>query len=197
MSIFGPIVSAISLPSAIEATVSQWIEVYLRETERQAGVGEQLPSFASYNSRPDSDRWIEEAMPALITVVPGLAAEPDRDGEGNYEAPWRVGVMIVSAGPSKALTDRNNKLYAAAVRAILLQQSSLGGASSGVYWTGEDYDQGPVRAGRSIGTAVVSFTIHTPAVVNKLAGPLAPPDPDQPGSEWPRVEHTYVEVDKL
>jgi hypothetical protein len=195
MSIYGPIFPAHLLSNALADTVKLWIEEYLRETERQNGIDYELPSFASYNKRPQTERWIEEQLPALIFVIPGLAEVPVKDGEGNYTAAFRVGAAIFNIGQDKDNTDTNSKMYAA-VRAILLQQSGLGGLSDGISWEGENYDQGPTEAGRTLGTAVVDFIVRIPGVVNKNAGPNEPSDLDHVGSDWPVVEEADLIVDK-
>jgi hypothetical protein len=196
MSIFGQVVTGREVSQAVVTTVETWIEVYLREIERQHTLSYELPVFASYNTRPEQERWVEEQLPALIVVVPGLADAPRKDGDGVINAPWRVHPVVFSLGPDKATTDTNSKLYAAAVRAILLQHASLGGFSDGLVWEGEDYDIGPPQGGRTIGSAVLNFVVHVPEATVKGVGPHAPPNLNQVGSEWPIAETTGLRVEK-
>jgi hypothetical protein len=196
MSLFGPILPGSVVAAAVETTLKIWLEVYLRETERQAGVTYHLPLFASYNTRPDNQRWIEEQLPACIIIVHGLAGTPLKDGEGNYTAPFSVSVAIFSKGRSKEATEQNSKLYAAAVRAILLQQSGLGGLSNGVSWEGEAYDQSRTRGGRTIGSAVVDLIVQVPGTVNSRVGPNEPPNLGDVGQDWPTALSAYLEVKK-
>jgi hypothetical protein len=194
--LFGPIISTRTLSERMASTVEEWIEEYLRETELQHAVTDELPVFASYNVRPANERWVEEQLPALIFVIPGTDGAPTRDGEGNYTAAYRVGVAIYCLGPDKDLTDRNSKLYAAAVRAILLHQSGLGGLADGMYWMGENFDVGPTKQGRTIGAAVLDYLVYVPGMVNKLTGPNVPSDLGHVGSDWPEVETADIEVEK-
>ena len=114
-------------------------------------------------------------------------------------------MAVVAYANGRDAVNANVKQYAAATRAILLQHGSLGGFADGVIWESEDYDQGPSDAERTLAVAALTFTIHVADVVNKWAGPKvpSPPDPDVPpdpdtipGSEWPIVEETFIEVDR-
>lgn len=196
-SMIDRIVPAFVVEDAVIATIKEWIEVYLREIEMQWGVTENLPVPRSYNVGAEFDKWAEDQLPAVILISPGTSDRPSADGEGGFNAPFRVSICIFATGNTRENTRRNAHLYGGAVRAMLLQKRSLGGISDGATWEGEDYDQGPTEKGRTIGSVVVDFVFNIPGVVYRTGGPPTPPDPDnQPGEPWPTVQSGDIVIVK-
>lgn len=204
VDIFRPIVAEETVTSAVSDQLKLWLPTYLKEIRLQRSEPIDLPDPRSYNVRPENDRWDEDQMPAVIVVCPGLAAAPSMDGEGNYNAPFRVGVVVFALGNDDLSVRLNLGLYAAAVRAILVQKPSLGGLADGSEWTMESYDSAPVESSRTMGAATVEFIFNIPGVVNVYGGPSetipsepGPLDEDPiPGSDWHTVQETYLEVEK-
>lgn len=194
--IFGPVFSADHLDNAVTATLKLWFSTYLREIELQNGLPDrslELPK--SWNVRPENDRFAEEALPAVLVVSAGTADPPVMEGDGSYRGFFRVGVALYLTAPSKDTVNRNTKLYAAVVRAILLQKRSLGGVSEGCVWESEVYDEITSDMGRTAGLSVNQFVFTVSPVVNRLLGPAQPepPDPDTlPGSQLHDVESVFV-----
>lgn len=202
--IFGRILSTDNVEDAIEETLRTWMPTYLEELRLQHGMPstKKFQAPQSYNIRPDYERWAEEKLPAIITVPLGPAAAPFKDGEGSYTSPMRIALVAFAQGNDKATTNRNTKVYGAAVRAILLQQRSLGGLCEETVWEGEEFNEGITDAqGRSIASVVNTFVFHIHHVLDHNGGPAfpTPPDPEtQPGSTWPPVEHPGpTEVEKV
>lgn len=163
----------------------------------QYSLEDPLATPRTFTTMDEFENFPDDNLPAVIAVSGGVGEMPEQAGTGIYEATWRLGIGIVAKGPTKLITNRNIKIYAATIRAIMLQQRSLGGVTSGMYWLGEDYTDRPSDQARTLGTAVVLFNVVVPAVVNAADGPLAPPSDGQPGSEWPEVEEIDLVVTEM
>jgi hypothetical protein len=199
VSIFGDIKPGTLAEAGVGATLARWMPTYLAEIKLQVDLDYDLPPPRSYSNRAsEPNNWPEDQLPGVLVVSPGMTGRPSREGDGTYRALFGVVVGIVSTASTKQATNFNNKLYAAAARAILLQQPSLGGIASAVDWIDESYDETPDDAERSLAVATLAFDVEIQNVVNRLAGPSTPdePDPDMPGSEWPIVLTTFLDVIK-
>jgi hypothetical protein len=203
-SIFGNIVTAHDLEHAVEDTLKEWFPTYLAEVILQAEITDLvLPSPRSYEHRVEMSNFPEDQLPQCIIVSPGMASAPMSEGDGAYRAFWKILIGIVNSAKDKESTARNSKLYAAAVRAIVLQHRSLGGFTTGMVWDGESYEDGPVEAERTLAVCTLEFTFEVERVASEFDGPIVPggppmpdpPPPDElPGTEWPLVETTEVKV---
>lgn len=103
--------------------------------------------------------------------------------------------MVVS-DDTEAYVRRASQIYAAAVRATLVQHATLGGFAEGVYWNGEDH-QLPDGDNRSLGLSTSEFSVFVPDVVTQIAGPTQPDPPDDPNQDWPdgpNVQSTSVQI---
>jgi hypothetical protein len=200
MSIFDDIKPSTLLEAAAAMTLKKWMPTYLQELKLQVDLDYDLATPRSYtNKRTEPVNWPEEQLPGILVVCPGVTGRPSMEGSGHYRAPFGVVVGVINSANTKFATNVNNKLYAAAVRAIMVQKPSLGGVASGTEWIDESYDETPEDAERDLAVATLSFTIELDGVVNRLAGPTVPdpPDPDTlPGSEWPIVLKTFLDVIK-
>lgn len=133
-------------------------------------------------------------MPICVVVSPGLSGQPYSEGNGNTSAWWSLGIGVLAMANTEEQTNFLSKVYAAAVRGIMVQQSDLGGICSGIEWLDESYDDIPddsqersIRAAQWVGIACID------SVVTKGAGPVGDPDPiAQPGSDW--VEATSGDI---
>jgi hypothetical protein len=199
MSIFGNIITADELENAVEATLRLWFRTYLNEIELQKGV----PDFGLVNPRSvvrhvELIDFPEEQLPRLMIVSPGMAKPPLMEGDGTYRGFWRIGISLINSARDRDSTNRNSKWYAGAIRAIILQHRSLGGFADGVSWEDENYMDGPVEADRTLALCTNEFIVEVEGIVDRKSGPAVPepPDPDDlPGSEWPLVENTDLDVE--
>lgn len=199
MTIFGNIVTAHDLEHAVKDTLKEWFPEYLAEIERQSDVpGLNLPSPRSYEHRVEMSNFPEDQLPQCIIVSPGMASAPMMEGNGSYRAFWKILIGIVNSAKDKESTARNSKLYAAATRAIILQHRSLGGFTSGMVWDGESYEHGPVEAERTLAVCSLEFTFEVESVASERGGPIEhAEDPEVPPADWPLVETTDVDIEKI
>lgn len=201
--IFGDIKSAAELEEATISILELWMETYLREMEIQVGIPIKTvarPRSYSRKNRVD-DTYVEEQLPKIIVICPGLSDPPRAEGTGDYRATWNLGVAVLVSAKDEQSTRALAQFYAAVVRAILLQRPSLGGKATGVTWQDEQYDEFEPDAGstRSLCAAQSYFLVEMEYVTNRLKGPAEPigPDPDdQPGSHWPIVEEVIITFEK-
>lgn len=171
-SLYGPIVESEDVRAAVEATIAAWLDAYVAEVERQKGIT--LPPVRHYDvASPQTP----DQMPAVVIVAPGIAGEPARRGDGTYDVPWAVGVGIVVAAETRAESSRMCSAYTAALRALLLQQASLGGFAEDVAWLDEGVTEIAWTTDRSIHGGSIQLAVTVRAVVNAAGGPVAVPTP--------------------
>lgn len=184
----GPIISNIDIQAAVRSLFSAKVgllpvpplpddrptltSMYLNEVGDQQDRGD-LPDFRSITTANDYDKWPEDQLPAAIVISPGLAEEPARHGK-DWKARWALGIgVVVSAGTRSDTLDLVGA-YAAAVRAMILQNSSLGGFADGTYWIGERYDEIDTDDSRTLAGGQVLFVVDVAAVVDSQGGLVAP-----------------------
>jgi hypothetical protein len=193
-NLFGPIVTGKNVRTAMLDTVRRWFPTYVAELSRlDERAAEALPLFRSYASALDmpDGRFVEEQMPSCVVVAPGLITEPERHG-GFYVATWAVSVGAVISGQNKENTFDLAELYAATIRAIVVQNGSLGGFATATDWLGERYDDIPNEMSRTLAAGTVQFAVEVQRAINPKAGPdepLADPLPD------PGPRGTFAVVD--
>lgn len=200
-NIFQPILSADLIEDSIQEQIETWIETYLSEMERQRGMEAGfLQRPLSYTHLTKFSRpFLEDQLPCVAIVSPGLAEQPKGYGSGMYRAKWQVVVAaVVSAGSEdeKEVTNRNAKMYSAALRAIMVQQSPPCNGFVGTTWIDEDYTELPPHLSRSMAVTTDIFTCEFEEVVNRMRGPNAvPEDPRAEPAPVPSVQSPVPPVD--
>lgn len=194
MNVFGAIVTGRDVRLAMESHLKAWFPTYLAEIARNAGRNPaDVPLFRSWVSAIDmpDGKYEEHQMPSCVIVAPGLYSEPEKRG-GLVIARWAVSVGCVVSGQDRESTFTLAELYAAAVRAAVVQNQSLGGFSTAVDWLGERYDEIPNDMMRTLAAGSVQFAVEVQGAVQPSEGPDAPlVDPlSDPG-----LRATFVEVD--
>lgn len=199
MTIFGNYVTGDDVEQWTLETVQLWFDTYLKEFELHKGeaIGS-IPRPNSYLIAEDVEREGTDQLPTVVVVSPGLNGDqPLADGEGNYRAWWRIGVGIFASAATRTDTKRLVRQYGLILRMIMLQKQSLGKRADGVKWVDESYDDNfDFVDEQTISAGVVEFDVEVANVVNRWAGPVGLPDPDQPGSTWPTADEVVVEVKK-
>jgi len=175
---FDTIVTGAQVEAWLQAHLQLWLPTYIAEMERQtsraAGV---LPLPRRYTTFNRFDKFPEDQLPCIVVVSPGLQDIPAKTGEGRYRARWTLGVGCVVSASTQEASEELAKVYAAAVRACVLQRPSLGGYTRGAGWLHERYDDLPTTDSRSLAAGQVIFWVEVDAVTNVNAGPTQP-DPE-------------------
>lgn len=201
-TIFQPIFDASLLSKSVIVTLQKWFPTYLEELRIQRNETSALPEPRAYLTRNEFTSFPDESMPMVVAVSPGTVSEPMRDGDGRYSAWYGLGLGIVAAANTESNSDRVAKEYAAVARTILLQKQGLDGAweYGGIEWADEGFDDLPDPAQeRTMRASLLMFRVLVYNVSTKFAGPAHPvePGPEQPGSDWPTVESTEIEVEVI
>lgn len=183
-NVFGPIVTGKHVRTAMRAHLQAWLPSYVAEVGREDGrLGSDLPLPRSYVSALDlvNGKFTEDQMPSCVIVAPGLITEPVKRG-GAFITTWAVSVGCVVSGQDRENTFDLSELYAAAVRAAVLQHPSLGGFATAIDWLGERYDDIPNEMQRTLAAGTVQFSVEVQDALRLGYGPDAPladpvPDP--------------------
>jgi hypothetical protein len=201
-TIFQPIFSADVLEDAVVATLRLWMPTYLREIEYQRNLPlGRIEAPKVYTNRNEFTGFPQERMPLCVVVSPGIASPPRAEGDGNYTGWWALGVGIVARASTDEDTNKVVKIYGAALRAIMLQKPMFDNSweFAGVEWVDETFIDIPTPERElSMRSVQVIFRVWVDDLVNRLAGPAYPTQPDpvnQPGSVWPEVETADVTVE--
>jgi hypothetical protein len=194
-NVFGTIVTGKMVRTAMRRHVQQWFPTYIAEIARNDGRDPaEMPLFRSFPSALDmpDGKFVEDQMPSCVIVAPGLIEDPRRH-RGMYLVRWGVSVGAVVSGQDRENTFDLSELYAAAVRALVLQHPSLGGFASATDWEGERYDDIPNDMSRTLAAGTVQFAVEVQEALDATGGPDAPltdPIPD-PG---PRATFTVADA---
>lgn len=143
-----PLVQALGLDEAGFKTVTTWQQV------------------------PDLKALSTAAFPAGAITSPGLADKPVRRAGtyDTYDAVWRVAIGVYDRGRDHAETADRCRTWAALVRAVVLNNTSLGGLATSMRWVGEELRQRPEQsAARTLGGCAVAFDIGASNVVDLSA----------------------------
>lgn len=172
-STYGPIITSGDLQKAVETTIARWVDAYVAEVERQKSLT--LPPVRHYDvAAPQTP----DLMPCVVIRAGGLIGEPERHGDGTYDAAFGVGVGIVVADETRDGARALCQAYTAAIRTLLLQQGSLGGFAEASEWLDEDVTEIGWTTDRSIYGGSVQIAVYVRAASDASAGPLLPPTPD-------------------
>lgn len=192
--IFGPIRTAAVAEQAVTATLQRWMPTYVAELERQNGLAAgSIPAVRGWTLTNQFDQSQSDQTPTIIVISPGSEGTPVRSGEGAITVVWRVEVAVIANGRDRASSNLFAKVYAAAIRAIVVQQPSLGGVAAASVYAGESFTDAPADYLPVGAVAVVEFAVTVTEAVNRKLGPL---DPDSTDTDWPEVETVNVEVQR-
>jgi hypothetical protein len=196
--LFGPIVTGVDVEAAVEATIKMWMPTYLAEVAHQAGrARDDLKSFVTYLPMTDLMWWNDTGVPACLIVAPGTIEEPRRRSPA-YDAAWSVTVTAIVSAPDTRATYALAGIYAAALRALILQHPSLGGFASSVNWISERYDPLEAQASRSLGAGSVQFAVYVDDVTSwRSAGPVTPlVDTTMDPGDLPTAQTVVTDLEK-
>lgn len=198
VQVFGPIITGSDVLDAVQDTIATWQTTYLAEIERRTDrTAQALPLIRNYTRTPDFAGWPEDQLPSCLLVCPGLENAPVQHADGTMDMTWSVGVAIVVSASTLAATNDLAKVYAAAIRTLLLQQPSLGGFAQGLSLTDESYDDMASDDGRSLAAGQVVFNVDVRSIGNAHMGLPAPPEDPYTDPQLPEVSTTTVDVEHV
>jgi len=175
MSRVAAVVSAFEVEYTLAATVKRWMAFYLAEMEAQRALKEGgLPELRSIVTSADGTRFPEEQLPALIISSTGLDDPPDVRADGLYTARWRVDCRVVVSSQGNRQARRLAALYAAMVRALIIQRASQeaeGQLHLHVDWRGENYTARFLEDERTRAEAVVALRVQVAEATWRFGGP--------------------------
>lgn len=195
-TIYQPIITGHDLEAAARDHLMLWSPDYLAEVGFQSGRARgDLAAFRSFLPALDLDKFAEDQVPSCVIVAPGLAEQPVKHGT-KYRVRWQIGVGCVVSGQDRDNTFELTQLYAAAVRAAMIQHPSLGtDYIEGVVWLGERYDELGHDDARTLMAGSVTFGVDVPAAVDSRGGrPVPSGDPTAPVPAWGTVQQVTTEL---
>jgi len=169
------------------------LPAYGQALARQLDVAPPEPPH-SYTCAAALDRWAEDQLPAVAVASPGIVGGSVEARGGLYSVVFGLVVGVYCSAATERDTHDLARLWAAAVRACMLQSPSLGGTVSDLVWLAESYDELAVEGRRSIAVCSVAFEARSDDVVDAYAGPLVAADPPDTDA-WPTVQTTDVQID--
>lgn len=146
----------------VEQAVIDALKVRLAYYMEQLG----HPVPRSYGRAMDHDRFPEQQTPAIVVVSAGMEDKPLRLGDGTYIGYWRISIDVTVNAKDADAASKLSKEYIAVIRAILLQQPSMGGFARGLTWMDESYLELPPSSRRSMTISSISFIVEVANVVN-------------------------------
>lgn len=174
-------------------TLKLWSNTYISELERQNGMeAGALARVKGWTLAPSFDKWPEDQLPGVLVICTGLVPPPERKGDGVHLARWNVEVGVCCSARTQQQSHEQAMLYLAAHRAIVLQQSSLGGNVLATTWLDESYDVLDYDDVRSLYAGTATFMVEIDNVTNTYAGPA---HPDVPYADWTLPWPVDVEVE--
>ncbi len=185
MSIFGDNIDSADVEEALLTFLREWMPTYITEIVRQKdpagtiwpnGVAA-VRSFTVVHAA--EEKWPEDQLPMLLAHSPGLAEEPEAQGDGTVSAKYACGLSAIASGSTLAMTKALARVYGSAARMAILQHEGLGGFAEGVEWKDErlfPVVQG-VEAERNLMSVSGMYVIEVAQVLNRDGGPREPLEP--------------------
>lgn len=162
MSQIGPIVGGDTIAVAVLDTLKKWMPTYLAEIERQRNIDAgRLPAVAAWQLMTVGQRRLPDWPCPAVAVIPltGAASGASTDHVHGLFTVQINTFVETNSWESTALTAAR---YTAAVRACLLQQSTLGGVAQTVEWLDETYRGVEIDDTSFRGGGVCIVGVHTP-----------------------------------
>jgi hypothetical protein len=195
--IFGPLVTGSDVEQWTLATLQLWMPEYLAWTERRTGrTAHAIAAPAQWAVGATTDGWPTGTLPSVLVVSPGLVRWTRHDGARSIRGKYQLGVAVAVSAADRAAADRLARDYAGALRALMLQNPTLGGHVETLELVQEDYAPLTDAGGLARGTARVTFRVHVRGLASVGGGPKVPrADPYQPYPSSPLVELAELTVD--
>ncbi|MEJ7846435.1 MAG: hypothetical protein WKF93_12400 [Acidimicrobiales bacterium] len=142
---------------------------------------EDFEEITDWAQVPTMEAVAHADTPTGAISSPGLVDAPVRKAHGVYDATWRVVVSVFDRDEDYNATAARTRQWAALVRALLIDNPSLGGVASSLTWVGEDYAERPRKdEARTFGGCAVAFDVTAKNVAELGSG-----DPQFPSTNTP------------
>jgi hypothetical protein len=180
--VFKDIVAIDEIEDQILDNLQNWMPTYMAELCRQKGIDPSLPpAIRSWVNLQKFRHEPQNQTPAIVVVNGGSTSRPVKDGQGWWRVPFVVGVSAIISARDQDSATRMSKLYAAAVRAIMLQQRTAVSYTD-IAWSGETYDDIDLGSPDMLAAATGTYEVLLDGLVKSQgAGPKVPslvaPDP--------------------
>lgn len=173
--VFKDIVSIDEIEDQILANLENWMPTYMAEVCRQRGIDPTLPpGIKSWVTLQKFRHEPQNQTPAIVVVNGGSTPRPTKDGQGWWRSPFNMGVSAIISARDQDSASRMSKLYAAAVRAIMLQQRT-DVSYTDIAWSGETYDDIDLGSPDMLAAATGTFVVELDGLVKSQgAGPKVP-----------------------
>jgi len=215
--VFGRIISGHFVTQLVIEMLQRWMDTYLAAVAFQSGEDEErLSPIKSWRISTEMEKMPEDQTPGLIVVNTGLAEDPEKTGSAKYStagspgfpysATWiiEVGVVCSAKGKKHIATPRaleRAQMYAAAVRAIMIQQRDDHDTFGMIDWKQEKYDGLDSSSDRTACLAYNKFEIQVHDVTSWSTGPIAPIPPIEPTTPpddvFPEVQEVETGIRKV
>lgn len=195
--IYGRMLDAYQIEVATIQVLTDFTQYYLREKERQVGREPGLIPLPKSITRVNSfsRAMLENQLPSIVVVSPGLAGPPLKDGRGLYRATWQLGIALINSAMDDDSTNEIVKIYSAALRLLMLQQKIDLEGFRGTTWIDENYDQIQPERSRNLSVGENLFEVEFENVSNGRIGPKTPTgDPLVAPPDYPVVGEGKADV---
>lgn len=175
LDLFRDIIAADEIENQILLFLQTWMQAYQNEVCRQRGIDPAgLPTIKSWGVLQDFYHEPQDQVPGVAVINAGTQSVA-KTGAGWWRATFLVGLAVIVSARDRDSSNRVSKLYAAALRAAMLQKRAGGNMISDVSWTGESYDDIDIGRKAMLSSATGTFLVVADGLVKQSgAGPLAP-----------------------
>ncbi len=193
--VYGPLRHEGEIEDAVLATLQTWLPHYL---ERVAEYYDWDPIDEPYSwvVVSEYDRFPDEALPAIIVMVPRTSEVPDNKGNGKWDADYALTVFAEVAAPDGASARRLSQLYGAAVLGSLMHNRKLAEGIAITEWLGGnngtleiDEASRRTRCGHEH-----FFKVRMRDVVDAMSGPATSTPPSPAPTQLPEITDVDVSV---
>ena len=209
-NIFGRLISAHIVSELVIEMLQKWMDTYLAAIAYQSHEPvERFETPRSWRISTDMEKMPEDQTPGIIVVNRGLAENPEKTGSTKtgstspgfpYLATWiiEVGIICSAKGKKNVAAPRaleRAQMYAAASRAIMVQQRDDRDIFGMIDWKNEQYDGLESTSDRTACLAYNKFEVAVPDVVSWGTGPTEPLA--DPAGVFFEVQEVDVDIRKV
>lgn len=207
MSIFGKLISPPDVEKAVVAHINVWLDTYLYEIERQAGLKKRSltrpPTPESIRGAADFTVYEGDELPMVLVIANPAGEEPERDAAAGYTQTYEIQVAAVMFTENEDEARVSAGYYGGAIQGFMVQRGDLGGIASSTVMVAAPHTSMPDPDERRLMLCTATFHSHITPIVVDDAGPDAPTPsdssayggtPQAPFGNWPTVSTTGLGI---